>query len=184
MLIIEGSDCLGKTTFANLLFEVAKETVHNQGLHHIVYQRHMTRPIESFDFLYHYQDMISKFAIQDRFHLGGIVWHNKISQAELEIIEGWLQSVGSMTVVFYATNLGWYREKIEADERGNLLDVDTMVRANMQYRDMVWGKHGQSPRINFSYNICGTDNPHRYPDRSDAVDIVNAWFERLSLLEN
>ncbi len=179
MLIIEGSDCLGKTTFANLLFEVAKEMIHNQGLHHIVYQRHMTRPIPSFDFFYDYQDMISKFAIQDRFHLGGIVWHDKISQAELEIIEGWLQSVGSMTVIFYTSEMEWYRERLGEDERGNLLSIDKMFQANVDYKDMVHRIYKRTPKVNCAFNMNGIN----YPTRSDAVGIINAWFERLSLLE-
>jgi thymidylate kinase len=174
MLILEGSDCLGKTTFAKLLLNEADR----RNMYPTFYS-HMSRPNSVFDFHEDYKDMITTYAIQDRFHLGGIVYHNAISQVGLEIIEGWLRSVGSVIVVFYAPDFDWYKDWIEKDNRGNLLRVDTMYNANKRFSELVLSKYGKNhlvPLIDFSIEIGS------WPDRKLAKQIIDFWFERLSVL--
>lgn len=179
MLILEGSDCLGKTTFAKLLLDEA-----NSRNMYPTFYSHMSRPNSVFDFFLDYKDMITTFAIQDRFHLGGIVWHDAISQAKLEIIEGWLRSVGSMIIVFYTKDHRWFEEKIKNDKRENLLDIDTMLKANKRYVDLVLKYDVLHPIIDTTFNIKSYDDScPQYPNRNDAKQIIDKWFERLGAYE-
>ena len=173
MLILEGSDCLGKTTFAKTLLKVAD----NVGRYPTFYS-HMSRPNSKFDFFKDYRDMMSIYAIQDRFHIGGIVWHDAIDKHALSIIEGWLHSIGSMTILFYASDEAWYRKKIEEDDRGNMLSLDCMDRANGVYGMMAEGCYELHPKIDYFFDI--KDN--WYPTEEDAEKIIKEWFDRLEKL--
>ncbi len=178
MLILEGSDCLGKTTFAKLLLKEA------DGRERFpTFYSHMSRPNKSFNFWTHYKDMMTIYAVQDRFHLGGIVWHQAIWQGRLEIIEGWLRSIGSMIIVFYASDEQWYRDMIEKDERGNLLPVEEMCRANSNYAGLALVLRDEKPIVDFSFDIKSPNNMARFPDSYIAGQIVSEWFARLRLLE-
>jgi thymidylate kinase len=177
MLILEGSDCLGKSTFAEKLLAEADSRVI-----HPTFYSHMSRPNNAFDFFTHYQDMITKYAIQDRFHIGGIVWHDRIPQDKLDIIEAWLALAGSLTIVLYASDDVAYRELLKKDQRGNLLSLDTMCDANKEYRAMAKDNHELSVNINYSYDITPTCVPI-YPDQQDVELIIDEWFDKLRLLE-
>lgn len=179
MLILEGSDCLGKTTFAKLLSKKCDAL----ELFPTFYS-HMSRPNSVFDFFKHYKDMMTRYAIQDRFHLGGIVWHDAISQAQLDIIEGWLHSIGSITVIFYTSDHKWYKERIKNDERGNLLSVETMCVANNVYKSLADDCYIVKSNVNYFFDIKGPDEVVHFPDKMFADMIIKAWFKRLKLLEN
>lgn len=179
MLIIEGSDCLGKTTFANLLVsEAAKREKYP------IYYSHMSRPNSAFDFFDHYTDMMSKFAVQDRFHIGGIVWHSKINEAELSIIEGRLRSIGSMTMMFYVSDFVWFKKKLKEDNRGNMFGDNAIIAANEFYKKLAEGKLSKKPIIDFAFDIKKKNQKvPGYPEIEYASYVLDQWFERLSLLE-
>ena len=178
MLILEGSDCLGKSTFANLLLKVADEFERFP-----TFYSHMGRPNASFDFLHDYKDMMSKYAVQDRFHLGGIVWHDALTDAALSLIEGWLQSIGSLTVVMYASDDVWYNQRLLDDDRGNLLTQEAMMIANDVYTQMATGIARLNPNVYLSWDVKSVMNDSPvYPDESFARKLIQKWFERLELL--
>lgn len=174
MLILEGSDCLGKTTFARTLLGVADAREKFP-----TFYSHMSRPNSVFDFYTDYLDMMTRYAIQDRFHLGGIVWHNRICQPSLDIIEGWLKGMGSMTFIMFASDHAAYRDMIEKDERGNLLSIDAMVKANFQYEKLAHQGHALKAIVDFGWDI----SKKGYPTVELAEQVISEWFKRLILLE-
>jgi hypothetical protein len=178
MFILEGSDCLGKSTFAEKFLAEA-----NKLELFPTFYSHMSRPNCTFDFFRHYKDMITDFAVQDRFHLGGIIWHDMIPQPELDIIEGWLRARGSMTMVFYASDEEWYKDQLMKDKRGNLLSIEVMCQANRDYKAMAEGRHEIEVKIDYSQDIKRCGKPVDYPDTLYAGSIVEEWFDRLKLLE-
>lgn len=178
MLILEGSDCLGKTTFARKLLKVANDLEVFP-----TFYAHMSRPNCVFDFFDDYFDRITTYAIQDRFHIGGIVWHDAIEQHALSIIDRWLRTVGSITVVIYASDEEWYEDRLRKDERGNLLSLESMCNANKAYGAMVRSEHPLRPNIDFSFNIKAVGLDCRYPGEQFAKFLVDNWFKHLNLLE-
>jgi hypothetical protein len=145
----------------------------------------MSRPNDAFDFFGHYKDMMTKFAVQDRFHLGGIVWHEgRITDASLSIIEGWLQSIGSITVVLFASDDTWYNQRLLDDDRGNMLSHEAMVKANDVYARMAIKKHYLNPAVRYAWDVKPVmASVPTYPDEAFARSIILNWFERLELLE-
>lgn len=174
MLILEGSDCLGKTTFANLLVKMAAEDVRFP-----IYYAHMTRPNKAFDFFWHYHERITRFAVQDRFHLGGIIWHNAINQCNLNIIEKWIEQVDSMIIVFYASDTNWYVNKLKEDKRENMLTQDTMIEANLDYHKMVNRVHRLKVKVDLGFDIKEIKKEAVYPGKKEARIILNTWYKIL-----
>ncbi len=154
MLIIEGSDCLGKTTFAKKLVRYVMANSHYPCIY-----SWMTRPNEdTFDFLYHYKLMINSYTVQDRFHLGALVYHeDKLPIENLRRIEEWIKLAGGLVVLFYASNEDWYERYINADERGNLLANDILCKANSRFKDIV-----EQPRFNYYFDISHRTFPSDY----------------------
>lgn len=174
MLLIEGSDCLGKTTLAKNIVRKVSE----KGFP-VVYSW-MTRPNESiFDFFLDYKKMLNPCAVQDRFHLGGLAYHsNKISPKKLLIINSWIRSVGGIIVVLYADNTEWYKTLIENDERGNLLDVETMCIANLFFKNYV-----KNYDCDFAFNILPTNYENvNFVSEWDTNELIEEWISRRQLL--
>lgn len=134
MLILEGADNLGKTTAAKRLVELAKVS----GEFPVRYQ-HMTRPDEAtFNFKSHYLDMISMYAVQDRFHLGGIVYHdNKLQEPALRWLEGNLLAHGSLCVIFVCNDLTWYEKHLRTEVKEEMFTIEKMINVNKFYLRMV-----------------------------------------------
>jgi len=139
MLIIEGPDCVGKTTFANKVTEYA-----NTQLDGHAYYQHMTRPSKHFDFCYDYVDMMSIFGVMDRFHLGAFAYHpvGTMTLSKLSYIEGELLVRGSFIVVMYDSIHEHYKGLLEKDPRKQMFDKDTLMGANHVFRDIALKKYG------------------------------------------
>lgn len=140
MLIIEGSDCLGKSTVVK---KIASLVTQWDG--HPVATAHMSRPNGSFDFFTGYRPFISPYVIFDRFHLGSLAYHNDVmTKVHLRIIEGWIRSAGGLVVLLYSSDEKWYRDRIEHDPRGNILPVDLMCEANRRFTDIAHSENNMA----------------------------------------
>jgi len=184
MLIVEGADCLGKTTAINTMRKMCKDW------NPPVLYSHMGRPNEDiFDFCDDYNSLMTINTIQDRFHLGGIVWHQRITEENLRMIEARLCLVGSVIVIFYCSDHRWYEKRIKQDKRGNLLDVDVIIEANMQYHLMVnkdiilpgpWpGGQPILPEYDFAWDLKSINMTEpAYPDEDVMKVWLNLWRKR------
>lgn len=171
MLVIEGSDCLGKTILAKKIvikmMEKGFPTVYS----------HMGRPNEQlFDFFYAYKDMINPCSVMDRFHLGGLAYHsNKISKQRLKIINSWIRSIGGMIIVLYANDEQWYRRRLHEDKRGNLLAMDAMCEGNCFFK-----RYAKCEDVDYTFNILPSSwgqNPNFVSD-GDMDELVDEWTIR------
>jgi thymidylate kinase len=180
MLLIEGSDCLGKTIFAKKIVRY----VSNRGLP--VSYGWMTRPNESlFDFFLDYKDLIHPYTVQDRLHFSGMAYHdNKISPVQLQIINSWIRSVGGIIVIFYASSEKFYEQRIRKDNRGNILSWPALCRANTFYKEYVQ-KGGD---YDCAFDII-SENEMYHNEQVSFVDdkwveiIASDWIARRELLE-
>lgn len=175
MLIVEGADNLGKTTACKRLVELADERRFLPA-----YYAHMGRPPARFDFKYDYRDRISFFAVQDRFHLGSLVWHKNVMHPhKMKFIQEELKKFGSITVIFYTTNPIWYRKKL--DERQEMFSTDLIVRSNSLYSLMATsGKlYDCEVDVDFTIPIHQDSEGVKYPDDKILNSILDTWEQRL-----
>ena len=209
MLVIEGPDNLGKTTAAHRLVNIcavrASDTARFWNEHaeceepececrkvvpttlpYPVFYSHMSRPNCAFNFFTHYQERITTYGVQDRFHLGGIVWHeNAICDSTLQQIESWLTRVGSMVVVFYCSDEDWYRERLKTSNRIEMFDIDTILAANRKFMSMVLGEQveGMLPRIDHSFDINPGARNSVYPTDEMLNQLADLWYKRLEFID-
>jgi len=170
VLIIEGADELGKTTAAKRLVELAAE----DGKYPIRYA-HMSRPNSTFDFFNDYSDMFSLFAVQDRFHIGGMVWHkNAISTSALRIIEGRLYTLGSVVVVMHTSDKDWYDAALSKGKPQSFSTND-IVTANDMFCALSQNNVVSS---DFIYDV----KDGKYPSDDTLSMWLDCWYSRLKLL--
>lgn len=173
-LIVEGSDHLGKTTLCKALVKHMNE-LYRQPIRY----GHMSRPPNSFDFFDHYQDWTSKLTVQDRFHLGALVWHDGVlPYHRLRIVEGRLLAQGSMVVVVYGTHDEDYRRWLLQSNRDQMFNTEALVEANAQYRQMVKSNRLTNPVIDMAIKIDDFEQPFFTAGQVD--DICSEWVRRLN----
>ena len=175
MLVIEGSDCLGKTTLAKAIVHKVSEL----GIP-VVYSW-MGRPNEEkFNFFHAYKDMMNPCAVQDRFHLGGLAYHkDKISLWRLQIINAWIRSIGGLIVVLYAGDEQRYKKRLEDDKRGNMLSIDKMCAGNNFFKKFnTKGGMDSDYAFNILPNPAFDYNNPNYVNDADIDELVYEWIGR------
>jgi hypothetical protein len=175
MLVIEGGDCLGKTVLAKKIVRKVSK------LGFPVVYSWMTRPNEQlFDFFLDYKKMINHCAVQDRFHLGGLAYHqDKISKDHLQIINSWIRSIGGLIVVLYAEDENRYRERLEHDERGNILSIDLMCRGNNFFKKFnTKGGMDSDYAFNILPNSTFNYKEPNFVNDDDIDELITDWLQR------
>ena len=170
-LIIEGSDNLGKTTFAKKLVRY----IWDHDKYPVMYSW-MTRPNENtFDFYNDYAMLINPWTIQDRFHLGAIAYHeNKITAEHLNHIDGWIRDAGGFVVLFFAENKKWYKKHLAKDKRGNLLANKILCKANSIFTQIAVQDHPLRPQFAYAFDI----SDGRFVEDNFVKIIAKRWIER------
>lgn len=179
MFIIEGSDSLGKTTAAKRMVEHITQV--RTGFYYPVRYQHMTRPpSQHFNFDTDYLDMMSHFAIQDRFHLGALAYHDDVMPVEsLRWIEGHLALHASFVVLMVAEDTGWYLRKMQEETREQMFDLGFRVKANQRFLDMANGNCDIVPHVDLVRTVNGPDD---YPTEKDFAEWSVLWLKRFNLL--
>lgn len=170
-LIIEGSDDLGKTTFAKKLIRY----IWDHDEYPVMYSW-MTRPNEAtFDFAKSYKMMLNSYTVQDRFHLGAIAYHkDKITAEHLNWIEELIRDAGGLVVLFFAEDENWYKEHIAKDKRGNLLANEILCKANSVFTQIAMDRHPLRPSFSYAFDISGG---HFVEDKFVKI-IAEHWIEK------
>jgi len=175
MLVIEGPDNVGKTRLANdLVLRVQK-----QGIP--AYYSHMSKPPDCFDYHRDYEDWMSYWAVQDRFHIGNIVYGDlfrgsSLTHSGFRYVERLLRLHFSLVVLIYAS-------KIE-DVFSNWVDEDEMYSrekacaVTAYYDNLARGEMstgGLRPKIDVCYDISEHGYPAENPEFIDCV--VSSWHK-------
>ena len=189
MFIVEGADSLGKTTVAKKIVE----QMNSAGTCPARYV-HMTRPPSVFNFGTDYLDMMSYFAVQDRFHLGALAYHDGVLPPHRrKWIEGHLLQRGSYILILVAPNEKWFKQKLEYErkKRDQMFNVDFLIEANRRYiamanrndPDAVYYDSlchiGPSAENVAEYYRMSFESIEQYPDDQDIGRWVGFWTERL-----
>lgn len=180
MFLIEGSDNLGKTTAAKTLIKLCN----TPDCPYPIRYGHMSRPNEDvFNFGSDYMDLISVFAVQDRFHIGGMFYHpNRISLPALRWIEGQMQIRGSFTVLLVAKETLWYEEHLRKFQKEEMFDIKYMLEANEFFIH-----HAERTLAgdldDFRFDVIHDVSEDQFVTETQLFDWKQKWFERLAFLE-
>jgi thymidylate kinase len=180
MIIIEGTDLLGKTTFAKKL--VAAAPLVDKGY---IY-KHFSRLPDGFNRYWGYLEHAASRSVQDRFHMSEIAYcyargedSSRLSPWAYKMVDGYLRCMCAYTVVFTAED-DLIRERY--GEREEMYDLGIILRANSVFLEIT---DDQS----FAYNderYSGIDvdacihltkeNP--WPSEQDLRNVLNAYQRR------
>lgn len=180
-LIIEGSDQTGKTTLCEALVKRAATHPHSHGF--APFYSHMTKPPETWNYDVDYVLRAQPFAVQDRFHLGGIVYGDvrrggtKITPEGLRWLEARLALMGTFVVVLCTTDeVMAERLKLNAG-REEMYDAATILKVNAAFAALCSGDHPTlTPRIDLVFTAEKVDE---YPGEKEIDRILEAWCYRL-----
>jgi len=178
MIIFEGGDQLGKTTACKRLVEMVGDQIP-------AWYAHMTRPVPAFNFDRDYVERMNGHAVQDRFHLGSIVWHNGVmNQAKLRGIEHHLDRWRSVIVVVYTKAVRPYEIMLKQNSGREMFDPVDIVRANAIYRSIVERKHQWNPHWDIAIEIEYHDGEWYFINDAILQNIADFWLERINGIES
>lgn len=147
MLILEGADCIGKTTTAKRICKIFD-----------LQMRHMSRPDSNFN--HAYEGMLGRH-VQDRFHLGEVVYGRMLmgggpytSFDKMKLIQSYLRWQGCLTVIMYAEE-EWLRNQLKKQYEGReeMYSVPQILAANEAYRRLATADNHGEPYCDVSFNV-------------------------------
>lgn len=188
MLIIEGGDLVGKTTFCEALLK--DDRLASRGYMY----SHLSRPpLQGFDGCQHYMGMAWSNFVQDRFHLSEPIYAKVRGEAQsahtspekYRLVDAHLRLMGVLTVVITATDeLVESRYAARADEE--MYNLEETILANQLYRSaaqngFIASGHGvYKPDIDIVIS-CTAEHP--FPSDDTARVIVDAYLKRQTEVE-
>lgn len=178
MIILEGADCTGKTTLAQMLAEKvsAMRGGNAEGRDWRVFYRHMSRPAPDFDHVGGYLDVSAR--VQDRYHLGAIVYGAIIgggsfpTAARMRVVQRYLRWQGCMTVIMHADRDA-LKKRLVASTKAEMYSVDDILDANDAYRALI----RQSNRGE-RYCDSSIDTSQEWPRGDVAQSLIEVWSQR------
>lgn len=132
MLIVEGSDGVGKTTFCHKLLE----RLQKEGPW--IYS-HLSKPPPSWQHPASYYPRMSTFIVQDRFHMSDLAYRHARSDPQAlspfaySLVDARLRQLGGMTVVLTADD-ETIRKNYKSDD---MHDVEVHYAANEAFCDLT-----------------------------------------------
>jgi thymidylate kinase len=181
MLIVEGSDLVGKTT----LCEELLRRLDAKKFPHIM--SHFGRLPDGWDYYWSYLPRISRYIVQDRFHMSEIVYRNARQEPSLlmpevyRLLDAAVRKVGALTVVVTASEdvlLG----QIETREEEH--SPEQIMRANANFLQIVSEPHwfGYTPDWDIHYHVDATSG---FPSGDESLidKILDAYCRRSRLLD-
>lgn len=138
MLIIEGTDLVGKTTLAKALVKDL------EGHGPWVY-RHQTKLPPKWDHPWSYYSHISQFVVQDRFHMSEVVYskvcrgnNTDLDEERYRLVDAWCRLQGSVTVLLISTE-GFLRKQWDklAGGRLEMFHIDKVIAVNKRFLEIA-----------------------------------------------
>lgn len=131
MLIIEGSDLVGKTTLCNTILK-------HDAFSRYIYA-HFTKLPHRFDRLWGYVDRMSRFIVQDRFHVSEPVYAEvrgevtELTRERYRVVDAYLRLMGGYIVVVTADE-----DLIRSRWRdGEMYSIDKVLKANRLFIEVA-----------------------------------------------
>lgn len=177
MIIIEGTDLVGKTSVCNKICEADGNT--------LVYQ-HLSKPPENWDYLFGYIDLAAKFSVRDRFHISDIAYRAacgeqpRIDPEHFRLVDAHLRLLGTVTAVITVDDC-LLEERFAARKSVEMYKLDVILKANNYYKTIA--KRGRYHHYNVDIDFhfhCTREYP--YINAHDISSILNLHAERAGVI--
>jgi hypothetical protein len=165
VLIIEGSDNVGKTTACKKL----------EVMGAIPY-RHLSKPPDDFDHVREYMERVGPH-VQDRFHLGAITYGrltkngNCPAVRDMLMVQRYLRWQGCITVIMYAER-DWLRKSRFMKEE--MYPLDTILDVNAAFIALTKTTNRGEPYHDIAYDV----SKRGYPTDETLKEWLDLWRSR------
>jgi len=177
MIIIEGSDQLGKTTLARKLSIQLSSVLYGDEDHTERVYRHMTRPPDGFDHLTGYVERVGPH-VWDRFHLGALAYGRLTGNGgcpnprQMLWVQRYLRWQGAIVIVMHADRW-WLKEHLDST-REEMYSKQTILDVNDIFVMISRSSNHGEKYCDFSIDV--TDGA--WPNEQTVEMLVNTWRER------
>jgi len=177
MIIIEGSDQVGKTTLAKKLSKRISAELYGNDAHFERVYRHLSRPPADFDHLVGYIERVGP-VVWDRFHLGAIAYGKLTKNGgcptpkQMLWVQRYLRWQGAIVLVIHADRW-WLKEQLDST-RTEMYKEDTILDVNDIFRMIAKSSNHEEPYADLEHDI--TDG--NWPDDKMIDDLIQMWRER------
>lgn len=135
MIIVEGTDLLGKTTLCNQLVRSLNAAGHSH-----VYS-HLSKLPDSFDHVRGYLPLCARNIVYDRFYLsrqaygGALNNQTVLKPEEIHWLDGYTRLFGTYTVLVVAAEQ-FVREQYGRKDRDEMYDLESIIAVNEEYEKL------------------------------------------------
>lgn len=179
MLIVEGTDLVGKTTFCRKLLEHLPKHIY----------AHFSRLPPQFDYYWGYVDRMSRYVVQDRFHMSELAYawargdEPRVSPEQYRLIDAELRRLGTYTVVITSLSGKLLNARMRG---GEMYDIHTICQANVQFQHLAYETshreyRGYLPDVDYTIE-CRDGKP--FPNDDDVVKVLAAYRVRQELVDH
>ncbi len=172
MIIVEGTDGVGKTTLCKTLLKSLSDHVY----------AHFTRLPPAFDYYWGYRQRASADVVQDRFHMSELAYAkarkepSKLCPTTYKMVDGYLRGLGCLTVLVTAGNK-LVESRWTPDQ---MFSLEATLEANSAFMDVALGDFkldGKSYKIDFDLHFH-VHEEHPYVAGAE-VDVVLERYTEL-----
>jgi hypothetical protein len=149
MIIVEGADLVGKTTFCTGLLE--RDYCQENGM---VYS-HLSRLPPGWDHVRSYIERACRNVVQDRFHMSEPVYarvrgeETKLTPEKYRLVDAYLRTLGAVHVVIVASLESTIARRWR---EGEMYDLNKVIHANTLFKTMAWPPHSvYRPDVDFVF---------------------------------
>ena len=177
MIIVEGPDHVGKTTFCKLL----QFKMHQTG--HLAQLLHMSKPPDDFDYYQGYLRELRPGNVYDRFHYGAYVYGATVglhpvtrwSFAKMELVHRYIHLQGGLVVLLYAPDDVWYSQHLDTG-KDEMFDKSSILKANLAFQSIDSLVDGSKLRTR--PDATWRVGPDKFPNDKFADRLVESWLKR------
>jgi thymidylate kinase len=185
MLVIEGTDSVGKTALCKeltkRLCDLGKPAVY----------RWFTKLPECWDYFWDYQSHIARWVVQDRFHMSELVYRacrdepRRLQANESAMIDARIRLVGGLTVVLTASDQ-FLKERYTKLHDREMHSIAQIIRANQGFsnitKPIALPRGTRRPDWDITYHV---DHDRMPSSNEDLVtEIIETYLERQAGLES
>lgn len=177
MLIVEGADCVGKTTLCKELVRALNEA----GWPHVYHHLGLLPPCWRERAEQNYARIMAPYVVQDRFHLSEPIYaaargdEPMLDVGQFDRVNRSLHGYGGFQVVVLAESQV-IRQRFHATRLGQMYDLDTVLEVNDQYRQAAARGRWSGYPVNVDYVVNNHDDMAPGPV---AQRIVEQYVRRL-----
>lgn len=180
MLIIDGTDLVGKTTLQLALLKRLQSVGPWIGAH-------FTRLPKMWAFPNDYFPRMSRHVVQDRFHMSEVAYstargdETSLSPFKYSLVDARLRQLGGLTVVITADE-DFIRSQWRSCNDGQMYDLDTVLRANRAFSEIV--SNHTDYKVDVDY-VMATPMGAGYPAQRHGLidDIIDRYMVRQAVLD-